>query len=122
MPDALRRLIAGQEAALAREDIDLFSELDGLFHLRIAEGARNVGLMQHMAMLHDKVALVRGMEQQRPHWRARVITEHSRIVDALARNAAEIAVGELRYHIRSVVGLREAAWATQTILGPSASR
>jgi DNA-binding GntR family transcriptional regulator len=108
---ALQELIAAQDAALARGDLDGFSELDGLFHLRIAEGAANASLLQHLATLHDKVALVRGMEQQRPLWRGRVVEEHRRIAGALDRGATDIAAGELRYHIRSVIGLRDAAWA-----------
>ena len=111
LPAALQELIAAQDAALARGDLDGFSELDGLFHLRIAEGAANASLLQHLATLHDKVALVRGMEQQRPLWRGRVVEEHRRIAGALDRGATDIAAGELRYHIRSVIGLRDAAWA-----------
>jgi DNA-binding GntR family transcriptional regulator len=115
MRDDLQHLIAGQDAALGRDDFDLFSALYGQFHLRIAEGACNASLLQHFVMLQDKVALVRGMEQQRPFWRTRAVQDHNRIVDALARNTAEIAVGELRYHIRSVAGLRAAAWAAQRV-------
>ncbi len=119
LASALEELIGEQRAALDREDLDLFSALDGLFHLRIAEGTGNANLQHHLALLRDKVALVRGMEHRRPFWRSRVLDEHSRIADAMRRGAVDIAVGELRYHIRSVVGLRAAAWAAQPDARPT---
>ncbi len=106
LPGALRHLLDAQLEALGEGDLDRFSHLDGLFHLRISEGSGNAMLVRHLAMLHQKVALVRGMEQRRPLWRTSVVEEHRRIVDALDRGADEIAVDELRYHIRTLARRR----------------
>ncbi|WP_419899078.1 GntR family transcriptional regulator [Roseomonas sp. USHLN139] len=105
-PADLERLIAGQRAALAEGDLDAFNTLDGEFHLRIAQGARNTALLRQIETMHDKACLVRGMEGHRPHWPERVLAEHGRILSALQRGDATIATAEMRYHIRSVVALR----------------
>jgi DNA-binding GntR family transcriptional regulator len=110
LPAVLAPLVDAQDAALERRDYDLSGEIDTLFHLRIAERAGNGELMRHLGRLHDRIALVRGMEQRRPHWRRRLIAEHWRIVNALERGNADIAVAEMRYHIRSVILLRPAGW------------
>lgn len=107
-PGALQRLIEAQRAALQAGDFDAFNTLDGAFHLRIAQGARNTALLRQIETMHDKACLVRGMEGQRPHWPERVLAEHGRIVDALQRGDATIAAAEMRYHIRSVIALRPA--------------
>jgi len=111
---ALAALIAAQEAALAREDLDAFNDLDGAFHLRIAAGAGNAALRHQLVTLHDKVCLVRAMEQWRPHWLDRVLAEHLRILSAFQRGDAEIAAAEMRYHIRSVIALRPLPAASGT--------
>jgi DNA-binding GntR family transcriptional regulator len=108
---ALDDIVERHHDAHRRDAVDQFSELDGLFHLRIAEGSGNPSLLQHLGMLHDKITLIRNMEQWRPLWHVRVLDQHRRIVDALRRGQPDIAAGELRYHIRSVVALRTAAWA-----------
>ncbi|PZW46819.1 GntR family transcriptional regulator [Humitalea rosea] len=110
--EALEALIARQEDARARNDLDAFNDLDGAFHLRIAEGAGNAALRRQLETLHDKVCLVRGMEQRRPHWLTRVIAEHRRILSGFQRGDPEIAAAEMRYHIRSVVALRPAPAGT----------
>jgi DNA-binding GntR family transcriptional regulator len=102
-PLALSALVAAQEQAAARRDLDAFNELDGAFHLRIAEGAGNRQLCRQIEALHDRVALVRGMEHRRPLWEDRVIAEHRRILDAMQRHDGEIAAAEMRFHIRSVI-------------------
>ena len=102
LPVALRGLLAEQESAFAAADIDQFNHVDGLFHLRIAAGSANATLVQHLTTLHQKIALVRGMQQRRPLWRTCGVEEHRRVIDALDRGAADIAVDELRYHIRTV--------------------
>jgi len=105
----LEELIQAQEEALRREDFDAFNSLDGEFHLRIGQAAGNGALLRQLETLHDKACLVRGMEQRRPHWTGRVITEHRRIIDAMERGDATIAAAEMRYHIRSVIALRPPA-------------
>jgi DNA-binding GntR family transcriptional regulator len=109
----LKALIARQQAALERGDVDVCNELDGVFHLRIGAAAGNGALMRQLETLHDRACLVRGMEHRRPHWAERVVQEHARIVDAMARGDAEIAVAEMRYHIRSVIALRPFNWTAQ---------
>ena len=99
-------LIEAQREAGLRGDWDGFNQCDGAFHLRIARGAGNTALLRQLETLHDRACLVRGMEQQRPHWAERVPAEHRRIVDAMRRGDAEIAAAEMRYHIRSVMALR----------------
>jgi DNA-binding GntR family transcriptional regulator len=108
----LEELMLAQEAALGRGDFDAFNELDGVFHLRIAEGAGNLALLRQLVTLNDRACLVRSMEQRRPYWTDRVVMEHRRIVDAMRRGDAAIAAAEMRYHIRSVIAMRPSARGT----------
>ena len=103
---ALEAIISAQETSLACKDFDAFNSLDGEFHLRIGQAAGNAALLRQLETMNDRACLVRGMEQRRPHWTVRVITEHGRILDAMQRGAADIAVAEMRFHIRSVLALR----------------
>jgi DNA-binding GntR family transcriptional regulator len=105
-PRALEALVTEQEAAVMRRDLDAFNELDGAFHQRIAQGAGNRGLLRQIEALHDRAALVRGMEHRRPYWEDRVIAEHRRILDAMQRRDAAIAAAEMRFHIQSVITQR----------------
>jgi DNA-binding GntR family transcriptional regulator len=102
----LQALIAQQQQALAKNDLDAFNDLDGAFHLRIGNAAGNAALLRQLETLHDKACLVRGMEHRRPYWSGRVAEEHGRIVNAMERGEADIAAAEMRYHIRSVIALR----------------
>lgn len=98
----LGAMIAGQRDALRAADGARFSQLDSLFHLRIATLADNAVLLRQLAGLHDKVRLVR----LRPSdFVLRAVDEHRRIAEALQRRDAAVAVEEMRSHIRSVVRL-----------------
>lgn len=101
--DLLTPMLDAQEQALANGDENAVETLDVLFHLRIAERAGNQELLRHLGMLHDRVALMRGMRRHRAHWGPRLLVEHRRIVDALGRGDAEIAAAEMRFHIRTVI-------------------
>ncbi|MFC7556888.1 GntR family transcriptional regulator [Pseudoroseomonas wenyumeiae] len=106
---ALDAIVSAQETALADGDFDAFNSLDGDFHLRIGRAAGNGALLRQLETMNDRACLVRGMEQQRPHWTGRVIAEHRRILSAMQRGDASIAAAEMRYHIRSVIALRPPA-------------
>lgn len=101
----LAAIVESQVAALAREDLTGFSELDSQFHLGIAEASQNDFLLRQLAATHDKVRLARGHEVAKPGWVERVVVEHRRILSALHRRNAAVADAEMRYHLNSVVRL-----------------
>lgn len=103
---ALTSVIGEQGAALHQADLSRFAELDSVFHLQIASLADNRLLLHQLSALHDKVRLVR---LQPVDFIIRAVDEHRRIVDALQRRDAAVAVAEMRSHIRSVVRLFAAA-------------
>lgn len=101
----LSAIVDQQVDALASEDLANFSALDSTFHLTIAAATQNAFLQRQLASTHDKVHLVRHREVVKPEWPERVIAEHKRILSALHRRDAAVAVAEMRYHINSVVRL-----------------
>ncbi len=99
---ALTGMIADQAAALHRADLSRFAELDSLFHLQIASLADNRLLLHQLSGLHDKVRVIR---LRPPDFVMRAVDEHRRIIEALQRRDAAVAVAEMRNDIRSVVRL-----------------
>lgn len=94
-----------QLQAMAQRDKWSFNLLDTEFHLAIATLARNTLLQQELALIHDRVMLVRELELSREQGMRNAIEDHRRIVDALIRRNIDAAEAEMRYHVRSVIAL-----------------
>src|SRR5690606_12118408 len=75
------------------------------FHLAIATLTGNTLLQEELALVHDRVMLVRELELSREQGMHNAIEDHRRIVDALMRRNVDAAEAEMRYHVRSVIAL-----------------
>jgi len=103
--DTLWRCLDEQSAAIAEGDKQEFNALDTKFHATLAGLTRNPLLEQQLALIYDRVMLVRVLELNRDRGMERNYGDHCRIVDALVRRNVDAAEAEMRYHMRSVVAL-----------------
>jgi GntR family transcriptional regulator, rspAB operon transcriptional repressor len=97
--DRLRLLLIQQRRAARNADDEEFIELDEQFHLQIAEGAQLPILHAFLGQLRGFVRVARLGSPRSPSVLATVVVEHERIVDALERRDAAVAVAALTKHL-----------------------
>jgi DNA-binding GntR family transcriptional regulator len=95
----LRRIVADQRAALARQDSDAFTALNDDFHRRLIEisGFRRVWKVVASTTVH--VGRLHALFVSVPGCLAESIEEHERIIACLERGDEEGAVEVLQHHL-----------------------
>jgi DNA-binding GntR family transcriptional regulator len=93
------------DAAMVKGDVARFNHVDTCFHLSIAKLARNALLERQLALMHDKVKVVRSRELSHRRGMMNATADHRRILEAMLRRDVGIAEAEMRYHVRSVIAL-----------------
>ena len=99
--EKLRAVSAKLEGAIERRDLSSILGHDREFHEAIATASRNPILMDILAVLHARSQRFWAMSLSSPGHLQEVLTEHRRIVDALARHDGDAAALEVQGHIES---------------------
>jgi DNA-binding GntR family transcriptional regulator len=97
--------LSDHDSAMAQGDMARFNHIDTRFHLSIAKLAHNALLERQLALLHDKVKVVRARELSYRRGMMNATADHRRILEAMLRRDVSIAEAEMRYHVRSVIAL-----------------
>lgn len=100
--DALFRLLAQHEAAIAAVDGKTYLQHEGNldFHYRIAEASGNQLLTDYLYRdLYQLIRMCRHQSAQLPERPARALAEHRQIVEAIAARDGELAELLMRRHI-----------------------
>lgn len=97
--------LSDHDTAMAQGDRASFNHVDTRFHMSIAKLAHNALLERQLALLHDKVKVVRARELSYRRGMMNATADHRRILGAMLRRDVSIAEAEMRYHVRSVIAL-----------------
>lgn len=98
----LRRLIEDQEDIRAARDYDAFYRADEAFHRSISECAGTLRIWAIINSGKAQLDRVRRLAMPEPGHLARIIAEHTAIVDAIDANNVDGAVAALKLHLDSV--------------------
>ncbi len=105
----LGALVAAMDHEASTGNVSAFNLLDCQFHNAIASLSQNVFLVEAMSAMQSKAMLIRNRQLSRPQGLRYAQTDHTRILDALARRLPDVADAEMRHHIRSSVDVFAAA-------------
>ncbi|GBQ65500.1 transcriptional regulator [Ameyamaea chiangmaiensis NBRC 103196] len=109
--ETIAALLREQENAAVIQNFYDYERLDTLFHLAIADGARNEVLRSQLALSYDELwfSRVGNLISIVNYSVAATLGGHQRIVDALRRRERDVARAEMISHLRSAIAVSERA-------------
>ncbi len=96
--EEMRANLEGLKAATQARDLEKLIELDRAFHRLITQGAGNSILAEILGNLHDRSSRFWAMSLNVPRHDARVIEQHTAIIEAIAAHDPDRAEQAVRDH------------------------
>jgi DNA-binding GntR family transcriptional regulator len=100
--DALKAFVAQWRAALPdaeHMEIETLVDADEAFHIDLASMAGNLSRVKFLSNINDRIRFVRRINLEAPDRKAQALSEHARVLDAVADRDADRAVAILSDHL-----------------------